>query len=58
MLVKLLRPARIRHEAGETVEVSLAEAGFLLSIKSATKVEEEKEVKAEPEKKKKSKKDE
>lgn len=58
MLVKLLRPARIRHEAGETVEVSPAEAGFLLSIKSATKVEEEKEVKAEPEKKKKSKKDE
>lgn len=56
MLVKLLRPARIRHEAGETVEVSPAEAGFLLSIKSATKVEEEKEVKAEPEKKK-SKKD-
>lgn len=58
MLVKLLRPARIRHEAGETVEVSPAEAGFLLSIKSATKVDEEKEVKAEPEKKKKSKKDE
>lgn len=56
MLVKLLRPARIRHEAGETVEVSPAEAGVLLSIKSATKVEEEKEVKAEPEKKK-SKKD-
>ena len=56
MLVKLLRPARIRHEAGEIVEVSPAEAGFLLSIKSATKVEEEKEVKAEPEKKK-SKKD-
>ena len=35
MKVKLLRTARIRHEAGEIVEVSPAEAGFLLSTGSA-----------------------
>ena len=35
MKVKLLREARIRHEAGEIVEVSPAEAGFLLSTGSA-----------------------
>ena len=35
MKVKLLREARIRHEAGEIVEVSPAEAGFLLSSGSA-----------------------
>ena len=35
MKVKLLRAARIRHEAGEIVEVSPAEAGFLLSTGSA-----------------------
>ena len=40
MKVRLLRDARIKHKAGETVEVSLAEAKFLLSIKSAEKVEE------------------
>ena len=38
MKVKLLRAARIRHEAGEIVEVSPAEAGFLLSTGSATPV--------------------
>lgn len=35
MKVKLIRAARIRHEAGEIVEVSPAEAGFLLSTGSA-----------------------
>ena len=38
MKVKLIRPARIRHEAGETVEVSPAEANFLLSTGSAVTV--------------------
>lgn len=38
MKVKLLRSARIRHEAGETVEVSPAEAGFLFSTGSAVQV--------------------
>ena len=41
MKVKLLREARIRHEAGEIVEVSPAEAGFLLSTGSAVRVIEE-----------------
>ena len=40
MKVKLIRPARIRHEAGEIVEVSPAEAGFLLSTGSAVTVAE------------------
>lgn len=56
MEVKLLRAARIRHEAGETVKVSPAEAAFLLSIGSATPVEEKKETKAEEEPKKSKKK--
>jgi len=45
MKVKLLREARIRHHAGEIVEVSPAEAGFLLSTGSA--VEYAEPVKAE-----------
>ena len=40
MKVKLLREARIRHKAGEIVEVSPAEAGFLLSTGTAVKVRE------------------
>ena len=40
MKLKLIRPARIRHEAGEIVEVSPAEAGFLLSTGSAVSVAE------------------
>lgn len=40
MKLKLLRSARIRHEAGETVEVSPAEAVFLLTTGSAEKVNE------------------
>ena len=41
MKVKLIRAARIRHEAGEIVEVSTAEAGFLMSTGSAVRVIEE-----------------
>ncbi len=41
MKVKLLKAARIRHEAGEIVEVSPAEAGFLLSTGSAVMIAEE-----------------
>ena len=40
MKVRLLRDAKIMHKAGETVEVSPADAKFLLSIHSAEKVEE------------------
>ena len=40
MKVKLLRAARIRHEAGETVKVSPAEAGFLISTGSAVRIPE------------------
>lgn len=40
MKVKLLRTARIRHEAGEIVQVSPAEAGFLISTGSAVRVPE------------------
>ena len=40
MKVKLLREARIRHHAGEIVEVSPAEAGCLLSTGSAVEVQE------------------
>lgn len=43
MKVKLLRAARIRHEAGEIVEVSPAEAGFLLSTGSAVGMTEKRE---------------
>ena len=40
MKVKLIRAARIRHNAGEIVEVSPAEAGFLLSTGSAVEYAE------------------
>lgn len=40
MKVRLLRDAKIQHKAGEIVEVSPAEANFLLSVKSAEKVAE------------------
>ena len=56
MKVKLIRAARIRHDAGEIVEVSPAEAGFLLSTGSAVPytepVKEEKPEKPEDEKEK------
>ena len=38
MKLKLLKAARIRHDAGEIVEVSPAEAGFLISTGSAEKI--------------------
>ena len=47
MKVKLIRAARIRHEAGEIVEVSPAEAGFLLSTGSAVAVAEAPKAKRE-----------
>ena len=47
MKLKLLRAARIRHEAGEIVEVSPAEAGFLLSTGSAAIIAEEPQKKRE-----------
>ena len=40
MKVLLLRTARIRHEAGDIVEVSPAEAGFLVSTGSAVEAAE------------------
>ena len=56
MKVKLIRAARIRHNAGEIVEVSPAEAGFLLSTGSAVPytepVKEEKPETPEDEKEK------
>ena len=44
MKLKLIRAARIRHDAGEIVEVSPAEAGFLLSTGSAVPVKDEAQV--------------
>ena len=38
MRVRLLRATRIKHEAGETVEVSSADAEFLLAVGSAEPV--------------------
>ena len=56
MKLKLIRAARIRHDAGEIVEVSPAEAGFLLSTGSAVTytepVKEEKPETPEDEKEK------
>lgn len=43
MKLRLIRAARIQHKAGEIVEVSPAEAGFLLSTKSAEIVPDVKE---------------
>ncbi len=52
MKVKLLREARIRHYPGEIVEVSPAEAGFLLSTGSAVEVREAPTKRETPEDKK------
>ena len=52
MKVRLTRDAKILHKAGEIVEVSPAEAGFLLSTGSAVEVHEtpeDKKVKETPE---------
>ena len=51
MRLRLIRAARIRHEAGEIVEVSPAEAGFLLSTGSAERVEETNAKRETPEEK-------
>lgn len=41
MKARLLKDARIRHKAGEIVEVSPAEFNFLASTKQAVPYEEE-----------------
>lgn len=41
MKVRLLREASIRHKAGEIVEVSPAEYGFLKGVGSAVDIEAE-----------------
>ena len=51
MKLRLIRAARIRYEAGEIVEVSPAEAGFLLSTGSAERVEETNAKRETPEEK-------
>ena len=38
MKVRLIRDAKIRHKAGEIVEVSPADADFLLAVGSAVPV--------------------
>ena len=43
MLVRLLRETRIKHHAGETVNVSPEEGAFLLSVGSAALVKEQTE---------------
>lgn len=45
MKVKLLRDSRINHLAGEIVEVSSAQADFLMSVGSATPVVETAQIK-------------
>lgn len=42
MKAVLLKDARIRHKAGEIVEVSPAEFNFLASVRAAEAVEEKK----------------
>lgn len=42
MKVKLIRDARIKHKAGEIVEVSPAEFNYLTSVGSAVPMTEEK----------------
>lgn len=44
MKVKLLRDSKITHKAGEIVEVSPAEAEFLIAVRSAIEVRTEKAV--------------
>lgn len=46
MKVKLIRAVRIWHKAGETVEVTPAEANFLVSVGSAVPVTEKKKTAA------------
>ena len=51
MKVKLLREARIRHEAGEIVEVSPAVADYLITVGSAGTIEEKEKPKKTTKKK-------
>lgn len=46
MKIRLIRDARVKHKAGEIVEVSPAEANFLLTTNSAIIVREEPKKKA------------
>lgn len=43
MKIRLTQPARIRHEAGDVVDAPPAQAGFLLSIGAAERLEAEAE---------------
>ncbi len=43
MKIKLLKESRIRHQAGEIVEASSAEANFLLGVGAAVMAEEKTE---------------
>lgn len=45
MKIKLLKESRIRHKAGEIVEVSPAEANFLLGVGAAVMAENKAEEK-------------
>lgn len=49
MRLRLLRPARINHEAGEIVEVSSAQSEFLLSVGCAVRVDRPEPVKQKQE---------
>lgn len=44
MKVRLLRDARINHKAGEIVEVSPAEYGFLIDVGSAEAIRDKAQV--------------
>lgn len=48
MLVRLIRDAKIRHSAGETVEVSPAEFVFLTSTRCAVAVPADKPAQEQP----------
>ena len=56
MRARLLKDARIRHKAGEIVEVSPAEYNFLVSVGSAESVREPKEEGQKPARKRTTKK--
>lgn len=49
MRLRLLRPARINHEAGEIVEVSSAQSEFLLSVGCAVRIDRPEPVKQKQE---------
>lgn len=49
MRLRLLKPARINHEAGEIVEVSSAQSEFLLSVGCAVRVDRPEPVKQKQE---------